>query len=115
MFLNMSGCQLVCMCNKSSHPHIYIQALTVHLFVFETAPCWLLFAPSGGVKGEVMIKGGSLVGRLWWGAVRSLGGGFPSEILKVGVGGGGGKKSATQREVEWRCCCQSTGGTKTPQ
>lgn len=51
-----STCQcLFCMCNEPSHPHIYIQALTVHLFVSVTAPWWLLLSPSRGVEGEVMI------------------------------------------------------------
>lgn len=73
---------LVCMCNEPSHPHIYIQALTVRLFVSETAPWWLLFSPSRGVEGEVKIWegewGGVWLGRVWWGGVRSLSGVLPS-------------------------------------
>ncbi len=53
---------LVCMCNEPAHPHIYIQALTVHLFVSVTAPWWLLFSPSWGGEGEVMCWG-SLAGK----------------------------------------------------
>lgn len=58
---------LVCMCNEPAHPYIYIQALTVHLFVSVTAPWWLLFSPSWGGEGEVKccgsLAGKSVVGR----------------------------------------------------
>lgn len=33
-----------------------MEALTVHLFVFATAPWWLLFSPSWGDKGELLGK-----------------------------------------------------------
>lgn len=48
---------LVCMFKKAAFPHIYIRALTVHLFVSVTAPWWLLFTPSQGGEDEVMWEG----------------------------------------------------------
>lgn len=91
---------LVCMRNEPAHPHIYIQALTVHLFVSVTAPWWLLFSPSWGGEGEAM-RWGSLTRKCVVG--RCL---IPQRCFSLRLGGG--VESATQREVNWRYCCQST-------
>lgn len=46
----------VCICNDPAHPHICIQALTVHLSVVVTAPWRLLFSPWWGEEGDVFGK-----------------------------------------------------------
>lgn len=56
VFFYMSG--LVSMSNDPAHQYIYIQALTVHLFVFVTAPWWLLFSPFWGDEGDMLGKSG---------------------------------------------------------
>lgn len=106
VFIYMSV--LVCMCNEAAQPHIYIQALTVHLFVSVTAPWWLLFSPSWGGKGEVMCWG-SLAGK------RVVGRRLVPQWCSSFRDSGRGKERATQREVNWRYCCQSTCQDEAPQ
>lgn len=54
--LSLSLCMYahVCICNDPAHPHICMQALTVHLSVVATAPWRLLFSPWWGDAGDVL-------------------------------------------------------------
>lgn len=106
VFIYMSV--LVCMYNEAAQPHIYIQALTVHLFVSVTAPWWLLFSPSWGGKGEVMCWG-SLAGK------RVVGRRLVPQWCSSFRDSGRGEERATQWEVNWRYCCQSTCQDEAPQ
>lgn len=89
------------MSDKPTHPHIYIQTLTVRLFVFVTAPWWLLFSPSWGDDDGVLREAGREV--CSEGVVQSL---LRRSSFKSG------KRSATQNEVNLRCCYQSTAGMR---